>query len=499
MISYYSSGAVREADRLAAEQLGIPGDVLMENAGRGAAEAIITRYPKVRNVLILCGHGNNGGDGFVVARHLRLAGITSVVLATRGVEEYRNEAAFAANAAKNSGINIVPSDKLKDDEIILLVNNADVLVDALLGTGSDGVPRGEAARLIKFSSSHSHIVALDIPSGVDADTGEAADIAPKAELTVTFLVSKPGLVVAPGSYYSGEAIVTGIGVAPGDVLKTPPVLTGWAASDISGMFPKITPAIHKGLRGSLLIIAGSSQYRGAPVLAALSALRAGCGFVTLALPESLVAGAASIVPEAIFVPLPERDGHISFEGFGETLLPHFEKSDAAVLGPGLGRSADAGRASRFIYEEFHKPINIDADALRFTYGTKRDCIVATPHAGEAAHILAESSAEVNSKRLDACTRLTAKFGTVILKGYHTLVSDGHETRVILEGGPELAVPGSGDVLSGLIGAFLASGMLPLDAATLAALIHGASGSLMSGGKPNGLLAREIAEGVRCII
>ena len=146
---------------------------------------------------------------------------------------------------------------------------------------------------------------------------------------------------------------------------------------------------------------------------------------------------------------------MSFEGFGETIRPHFEKSDAVVLGPGLGRSADAERASKFIYEEFHKPVNIDADALRFAYGPKRNDVVATPHAGEAAHILGTSPAEVNSKRLDACSRLAGKFGTVILKGYHTLASDGHETRVMLEGGPELAVPGSGDVLSGLIGAFLA--------------------------------------------
>ena len=455
MISYYSSGAVREADRLAAERLGIPGDVLMENAGRGAAEAIMLRYPDTRNALILCGHGNNGGDGCVVARHMRLAGITSVILAARGVKEYRNEAAFAANAAEKSGIKIVPSEKLKDEEIISLVGGADIVVDALLGTGSKGAPRGEAERLIKLSSSHSRIVALDIPSGVGADSGEVAEIALKAEFTVSFLVAKPGLAVAPGSYYSGEVAVTGIGVAPGDVLEAPTALTGWETADISSILPKVTPAIHKGSRGSLLIIAGSSPYRGAPALAALSALRAGCGFVAVALPESLAAGVAVVVPEAIFIPLPEKNGHISFEGFAETLRPHFEKYDAAVLGPGLGRSADAERASKFVYDKFHKPINIDADALRFTYGARRDNIVVTPHAGEAAHILETSPAEVNSKRLDACSKLAAKFGTALLKGYRTLVSNGRATRVILEGGPELAVPGSGDVLSGLIGAYLA--------------------------------------------
>ena len=498
MISYYSSAAVREADR-AAELLGIPGEVLMENAGRGAAEAIIRRYPDAENILILCGHGNNGGDGFVASRHLLFAGMNPSVLAARDVEEYRDGAAFAAKAAKNSGVKIVTSDKMKDDEIKNLVCGADVVVDALLGTGSRGAPRGEAERLITLSSSHPHLVALDIPSGVDADTGETADIAAKAELTVAFLAAKPGLAIAPGSYHSGDVVITGIGAAPGDVLKAAPVLTGWDASDIPGMLPKITPAAYKGSRGSLLIVAGSSPYRGAPVLAALSALRAGCGLVTLALPASLAAGAASIVPEAIFISLPEKDGHISFEGFGETLRSHFEEFDAAVLGPGLSGSADAERASLLFYGEFRKPIVIDADALRFNYGRRRDDVVATPHAGEAAHILSASPADVNARRLDACSRLAGKFGAVVLKGHHTLVSDGQETRVILEGGPELAVPGSGDVLSGVIGAFLAAGMRPLDAATASVLVHGVSGSLVSGGNPDGLLAREIADGVRCIM
>ncbi|MCL2684704.1 MAG: NAD(P)H-hydrate epimerase, partial [Synergistaceae bacterium] len=218
MISYYSSNAMRKADRLAAEQLGIPGNVLMENAGRGAAEAIMRRYPEARNALILCGNGNNGGDGFVAARHLWIGGVVPTAIATRNVEEYRNEAAFAASAAKNSGINIVSSVETNDHEITRLVHNADVVVDALLGTGSHGAPRGEAERLIKLSSSHPHIVALDTPSGVDADTGEVGETAIKAELTVTFLAAKPGLVIAPGSYYSGEVVVTGIGV-PVDVLE----------------------------------------------------------------------------------------------------------------------------------------------------------------------------------------------------------------------------------------------------------------------------------------
>ncbi|MDR3075696.1 MAG: NAD(P)H-hydrate epimerase, partial [Synergistaceae bacterium] len=424
MIRYYSSEAVRNADRLAADKLGLPGEVLMENAGRGAAEIIAARYPGAKNVLILCGHGNNGGDGLVAARHLSLAGKSPVVLAMQAVEEYKNEAAYAAISAKNSGVTIIRSEETDDSEITSLVMGADVMVDALLGTGSNGAPRGEAERLIKLSSSHAHMVALDVPSGVNADTGEVYDAAVKAELTVTFLAGKPGLAIAPGTFQSGEAVVTGIGVDPEAVLSHPPSLTGWDASDIPLMMPAISPGIHKGSRGALLIIGGAPRYRGAPVLAALGALHAGCGLVALAIPESLVASAAALVPEAIFIPLPQERGHISFEGFKNAVAPIFEKFDAVTLGPGIGRSAEAEQAARFVYGECAKPLIIDADALRFGYGFRRNNVVVTPHAGEAAHILGTTPTEVGEHRLESCGRLAGVFGTALLKGPRTLVSDG---------------------------------------------------------------------------
>jgi NAD(P)H-hydrate epimerase len=169
------------------------------------------------------------------------------------------------------------------------------------------------------------------------------------------------------------------------------------------------------------------------------------------------------------------------------------------MGPGFGRSFDAERAALFVYQECPKPILIDADALRTDFKFRRRDVVATPHAGEAAFILGVSPSDVEKHRLESCAALADRFGVALLKGPHTLISDGNETRVVLEGGPELAVPGSGDVMSGVIGAYMASGMAPIDASTLGALAHGAGGALACGGNPNGLLAREIAEGIKNVL
>jgi NAD(P)H-hydrate epimerase len=498
MKKYFDSRTVREADKKCPEIFGIPGEVLMENAGRGAADIIAEHYRGARNVLVLCGPGNNGGDGFVSARHLDARGYSVTVISVRPPGDYRNEARFAAAAAEKTGIRILQSDGLGDGDISSAVAEADVVVDALLGTGFSGVPRGGARRLIELSSGHGHIAALDIPSGVNADTGETDGVSVRAELTIAFLAEKPGHAVAPGMFRCGAIMTAGIGVKPCAVLG-PPALTGYDASDIFSMLSEPPRDIHKNSRGRLIVLGGSRNYMGAPALSALGALRAGCGLVTMAVPESVAAAAASSLPEAVFVPLPEKNGHIDFGGFKKIFPALADMGGALVLGPGLGRSPGAFRTARFVYENWTEPILIDADALRADYPERRDDAVATPHAGEAARILGVSPGEVERRRLESCKSLAEKFGAALLKGPHTLLSDGRETRVILEGGPELAVPGSGDVLSGIVGAYLASGMKPMEAATLGALVHGVSGKILSTRGANGLLARDIADGARHVL
>jgi len=500
MKKYYGSSRVREADRIASDELGIPGVVLMENAGRGAAEIMLRKYPEAKNFLILCGPGNNGGDGLVAARHLALAGRAPHVITTIEIEEYKKDAAFAAVSAQKLGLGVLCSKRMTDSELWSLISSSDVIVDALLGTGAGGVPRGEVKRLIELCGKAGPVVSLDIPSGVDPDTGMVAETAMSAELTLTFLVEKTGLAVSPGSLHSGEVIVCGIGVPPELLLKSPHELTGYDKSDIPNLSPKISKSVHKGRRGALMIVGGCDFFRGAPVLAAMGALKAGCGLVFLAVPDFIVASAAALLPEAMFIPLPrgEKDGSIGSDSFWESISPWLEKCDALVCGPGMGRSDDARKVARQLYLEWEKPLLLDADALRHAadmmttskFRRNPNTSVITPHAGEAAYLLGVGSDEISANRLSSCVELAKNFGVALLKGPHTLICGGANKRVILEGGPQLAIPGSGDVLAGVIGAFLAAGMPPIDAATLGALTHAAGGDVHRGA--NGLLAGELA-------
>ena len=248
-----------------------------------------------------------------------------------------------------------------------------------------------------------------------------------------------------------------------------------------------------------MVVGGCDFFRGAPVLAALGALRAGCGLVFLAMPDFMVTGAAALLPEAMFIPLPsDGKGFISYDSFWENISPWADKCDALVCGPGLGRSDDARKLTWQLCLEWEKPLLLDADALRHAadmekagkFHRKPGNSVITPHAGEAAYLLGTSSDEISAARLSSCVELAKKYGVALLKGPHTLICDGGEKRAILEGGPQLAIPGSGDVLAGVIGAFLAAGMPPMDAATLGALTHAVAGDSHEG--TNGLLAGELA-------
>ena len=501
MKKFYSGESVREADKKAAEKLRVPSIVLMENAGRGAAEALLRRFPNERAFLVLCGPGNNGGDGFVAARHIGLWGREASVISTVSLDKYKNDAAAAAVAAKNCGVGIACSKDLKDEDIISSIRCSGVTVDALLGTGSNGAPRGEVVRLIELCREAAHVVSLDIPSGVDPDTGETYGSVLTAEATITFLAEKTGLAVSPGCLHAGEIEICGIGVRPESLLEAHQ-LAGYGAPDIPAMRPRYPKDSHKGTRGALMVVGGSETFRGAPLLAAMGALRAGCGMVFLAVPAFMSSEASSFLPEAILLPLPSKGGFIRFRTVEKILQPWFEKCGAIALGPGIGRNLESELVTGWLCSEWKKPLLIDADALRCIGNIeknaglrqRKESVVITPHEGEAAFLLGTSAKKIAAARLSACADLAMKYGTALLKGPHTLICSGSERRVILEGGPELAVPGSGDVLSGVIGAFLASGMRCVDAATLGALLHADAAN--GAGRTEGIIARELAGNIR---
>ncbi|MDL2264093.1 NAD(P)H-hydrate dehydratase [Synergistaceae bacterium OttesenSCG-928-I11] len=495
---FYSSDAIRAADARAIEAMNIPGVVLMENAGRNATDEVLKKFGNGKKFLILCGPGNNGGDGFVMARHLLVRDRDVAVVVTTAPDKYRGDAALALAAYLGCGAPLFSSAELTDDELGAQIAASDVVVDALLGTGSSGAPRREVARLMCLikKCAPASVVALDVPSGVVPDTGEASDDAVCASLTVTFLAEKVGVAVAPGALHCGEVSVADIGAPRGLVLCDEPILTGYDRTDIPGMAPHISRDAHKGNRGGLLIVGGSAHFRGAPLLAARAALRAGCGFVFLAVPDFMSGEASAYLPEAIVLPLPSDGDGIRASALGEEIAPWEGKFAAAVVGPGVGRSDGAAEAIRHFLDDWKKPLLMDADALFHlaNMGAETCCnVVITPHTAEAARLLGIRVDEVNAHRLDAIASLAKKYGTALLKGPHTLIADENETRVVLEGGPELSVPGSGDVLSGAIGAYLARGLSHLDASTLGALVHALAGERL--GRTDGVLAGEIADGI----
>lgn len=276
-------------------------------------------------------------------------------------------------------------------------------------------------------------------------------------------------------------------------------ITYYRKSDLMRLIKPIPRDIHKGVRGGVLICGGSWNYRGAPILAALGALRAGAGLVVLAVPDFMAGAASIIVPEAIFVPLSTMNNVVEKISVECCVAQWAAKCDSAVFGPGTGRDKSLGPITEWFWNNWRKPLLLDADALHFfslldEKLPQRDDVVITPHSGEAAVILGLSAEEINSDRTVYAQRLTQKAGVAVLKGMDTVVAKSDELRIIKEGSPSLAVPGSGDVLSGAIGALLASGISPYNAATAGTLIHAVAGMNIEGKKGlRGVLARDIAD------
>ncbi|MCF7935135.1 MAG: NAD(P)H-hydrate dehydratase [Synergistales bacterium] len=495
----YTAEQVREADRRAIEDMQIPGELLMENAGGGAVREILRRFPKTRRAVVLAGPGNNGGDGFVAARHLAINGVEPVVVATAEAGRYRGDAALNRGIAERLGIPLHLSGALADREIGGLLDRTDLVVDALLGTGSKGAPRGEIERLLTFCRNcGAPAAALDVPSGIDATTGERADLFFRADLTATFLGAKAGLYTMPAREAAGEITVVPIGV-PGKAVF--PQESGYALmepAELRAFYPGRAKDTHKSREGVVLVVGGSAFYRSAPVLTALGALRAGAGLVVLLVPEAAAGSCAAQLPEAVVQSA--CPGDVLGPDAMETVRAWTERADVVVLGPGCGREESTVQLCASLWEELDIPMVVDADALYAlavqTVRRFRGDTVLTPHEGEAARLLGSSVAGVADARMDAVRQLAGRYGCCLLKGANTLVADAHRVFVVDRGGPRLAVPGSGDVLGGVIASLMAKGHPPERAAAAGALLHAMAGEAAGEScSEEGLLASEIAHAV----
>jgi ADP-dependent NAD(P)H-hydrate dehydratase / NAD(P)H-hydrate epimerase len=406
------------AEEMRAAEAGHDVAAMMQRAGRAVAERALERFPDARSFAAVCGGGANGGDGRIAVRVLREAG--------RDAVETESPA------------------------------GADVVVDALLGTGLRGAPRVDASALIEaMNGTGAPIVAVDIPSGVNASTGEVAGPAVRAALTVTFHGPKVGLHVAPGRFHGGEVAVADIGLEP--------AATGHrlVTRDVLSLVPRRRPEDNKYTAGSVLVVGGSPGFTGAVCLAAEAAFRADAGYVAVAAPRESLPVIEAHVLEAVKRPLEEV-----WDAVG--------RAGALALGPGLGRSDDARALVARLLAETDLPAVVDADALFGLEPFERAApTVLTPHAGELARLLGEESSWVSEHRLEAVGRATERFGAVtLLKGADTLVaSRGAPTLVCDVDAPALATAGTGDVLTGIIAAFLAKGVAATSAAAAAAVAH----------------------------
>jgi NAD(P)H-hydrate epimerase len=481
---------IQAADARAAAA-GTPVSVLMARAGAAVARAAaeLLGGTSGRRVVALAGRGNNGGDALEALARLARRGAGAEALVTSELERLGEEARRTAALVRAAGGRVrVFTPELAGG----LLRDADVVLDGLLGTGSSGAPRGLAARAIAAANAcAAPVVAVDIPSGVDGGTGEVAGEAIHASVTVTFQALKPGHVLPPGNQYSGRLEVADIGL---------PLQDGpWGVSqagDLTSLVPVPRAETHKRSRGVLLAIGGSTGMGGAPILMGRAARRSGAGLLVIAVPATIAERVGQAVPEALTAPLPEADGGITPAAV-DACKRWLDEATAVAIGPGLGRTRATQEAVRGLLAAYQGRAAIDADGL-FALGTgepladRKAPTLVTPHAGEFARLAPDSE---GTRLHRAADRARAWGVTVLLKGNDTVIAQPDGRLVVNPTGvPALASGGTGDVLTGLVGALLAQGLEPFDAARLGAWVHGRAGALaVADLSPVSVAAGDVAE------
>lgn len=493
-VSLYSASQVRALDAYAIGELQVPGYALMKRAGEAALRYLRSRWPRCHRIVIVCGGGNNGGDGYVLARFAQAAGLTVGVLAAVPPERLSGDARQAHADWIASGGRAQAFDGK-------LLGDAEVIVDALLGTGLAQPVRPEAARVIAaLNEAGRPVFALDVPSGLDSDTGEPHGIAVRADCTVTFVALKTGLFIGRGPEHAGAVYFDDLEVSvPAQRAEFAPRLERIVEAEIAAALPRRARTANKGDFGRVLIVGGGPGMPGAVRLAGEAALRTGAGLVTVAVWPDNVAGIVAGRPELICLPVREASG----------LAEPLERADVIAIGPGLGKTPWASELLATVLRT-SKPLVVDADALnliaeqaqRGSGPHHRDNWILTPHPGEAARLLGWSTAEVQQDRLKALTGLIERYGgTVVLKGAGTLVgTSGRIPGVCERGNPGMASAGMGDVLTGATAGILAQCADPWQAARVAALVHAMSGDVAArGGGERGLLASDVARELRTCV
>ncbi|MDI9641359.1 NAD(P)H-hydrate dehydratase [Kamptonema cortianum] len=473
----------RELDRRAQTEYGLTSSELMESAAAACLRAIQEYLPQATTIAIICGKGNNGGDGIALARLASSGGLkVRCLILAQNANGLSSESQHQLNRLiTETSVQPIFCPIFDPDLLKNAFTECDLIVDGILGTGSSGQLSEDYERWVTAVNESGHrILAIDQPTGVDTDTGAIKTVAIRADYVVTFGCPKPYLFqgVAADSDWEWQCDTIGF---PVELLSTPTAALLWRSSKSSALMPAFGRSAHKGSRKHVLIVAGSTVMPGAAYLSALAAYRAGAGLVTVASVESVCRSVSHQLPEAIMLPLPESEGFIC-PNASERLRDKYKSVDALVFGPGLGDCASVRQFLSDSWENLPLPSVIDADALNAIangVAAPNSEHVLTPHPGELARLLNVRSSDVQSSRFESARSAAKHFAsTVVLKGAYSITSQpGSPIRVNASGNPGMATAGSGDVLTGVIATLLAQGLSPFDAASVGVYWHGMAGDL----------------------
>ncbi|HCT64511.1 MAG TPA: bifunctional ADP-dependent NAD(P)H-hydrate dehydratase/NAD(P)H-hydrate epimerase [Lachnospiraceae bacterium] len=495
-----SAAQIREMDRLTIEETGIPGIVLMENAAQAVAKACLVYVRKIENprVAVVCGGGNNGGDGFAVARILKCKGVESKIIFIGNEEKLTSDSLTNYRIAQNFNITIITD--ISDLEQIFC--NEDVIIDGIFGTGFNGEPRAVSAEVIrKINQSGKYVISIDIPSGVNADTGKTAEICVKADETITFGLPKIGTILYPGAKYCGNLTVDDICIPQKNAEKAGVLFNVLTQNEASKWLPIRKEQSNKGTFGKLYIIAASEEMTGAGVFSCKAGYKSGCGLVYACMPKKCCDVVHMMVPEAIAKPLSDIDGKVH-ENSIKDIKAELENAKAIVIGPGMGQSEGVSAFVEEVLLTAKGNVLVDADGLNAIVKNKAvlkdmKCVpIITPHPGEMSRLTGIPIKDILDNTLETALNFAMQYNTiVVLKDAKTVIaSPSGDVYINTTGNCAMAKAGAGDVLSGIIGGLLAQGMDSLKAAVLGVYVHGCCGDLAADKMGHyGVMASELAD------
>ena len=503
-----TASEMQQMDRQTIESFGIPGRVLMENAGLGATHVLLDQFDNItkKKVGVIAGRGNNGGDGFVIARYLAQKGSNVTVYLFAESARVKGDAAANLKLLMSLDISLI---EMPDEKSFLAhktgMCHQDVWVDALLGTGLKSDVKGYFKKIIEFINDLSKpVFSVDIPSGLNSDTGQVCGACIRAKATATFAFAKTGHIVFPGVEYTGNLEIIDIGIPDHIVKNIGPKQYLLTRDRIRMAFKSRSPDAHKGTTGHILVVAGSIGKTGAAAMTAMSAMRAGAGLVTLAIPESLNPVLETQVLEAMTYPLPETKGGVIGESSFNKIMDLLSGKKCLAIGPGLGEAAQTKKLVHRIIKESLTTLVIDADGLNNIAGSTQILkkakapVILTPHPGEMAKLTDSTTESVQKDRITCARQFAKKFNVhIVLKGAKTIIAhpDGN-VFINPTGNPGMASGGMGDVLTGIIAGLISQGFSPESAAHTGVYLHGAAADLLAEKiGPFGYLSTEVMNAI----